>query len=674
VNFTAGDFADLRVDFSRKDPHFRQLAEQPSFVDEQALSFAGTFKLEKLLPGANGFSLPLTVVRSSSGYDPLFLARSDIAAGGIEGLRSPRSGSTTYSLSLRRTAPLANPILGAVVNNLSATSTYVDGGSRSEYQSASRRGFDFSVDYRVADSARMLGPLRWNPSLFRLTSGMSRATERRLSFASPLSFTDDQSLPTLAATNLWRGGGLLELRPFKGLSARWELNSVRDLRKYGDTSAAAIIAGAERERLLGMDGGFERERTVQTGFTLAPAFAQWFRPRIELGTQYSMLRDPNARVLTPRPGVIGVDSLLAQLDSVRLARPDSIVSTLTLPRRVAASQIASTGFTFDFGRLVAAHFSDSARTSRLHRLGRAIAPLDVSVTRTLLSVFDAAAFRPPSGFQLGFGGPAAFRIVSDNPASTAGATTTLLASGSFNLPFGTSLTNRFRRTVTDNWALGLDGLQSRIDGAQTVFPDASLRFVLRPLSRRSPITTLTAAIGYSEASAVSTLPIGIDPANPDLELRERRTSHVRSLPLSASIAWGFGSLSTAAGYTLMQRVDSLAGSLTHSDGAELNVDVGRVFRLPRRLGLPNDIRTRVNYQRSASQVDVFDLAGGPASRLGDQGRSALSLNADTDISQGLLFTLQGSRVVTFDNNLNRRVNQFVLSTVLQIQFYSGQIR
>jgi hypothetical protein len=80
----------------------------------------------------------------------------------------------------------------------------------------------------------------------------------------------------------------------------------------------------------------------------------------------------------------------------------------------------------------------------------------------------------------------------------------------------------------------------------------------------------------------------------------------------------------------------------------------------------------VGYQRSQSENLVFDLAGAKGSRLGDQGRSALSINADTDLSESLLFTLQASRVVSYDNNLNRRVNQFVLSTVLQVQFYGGQ--
>ena len=47
----------------------------------------------------------------------------------------------------------------------------------------------------------------------------------------------------------------------------------------------------------------------------------------------------------------------------------------------------------------------------------------------------------------------------------------------------------------------------------------------------------------------------------------------------------------------------------------------------------------------------------------------MSLNADTDLSETVIFTLQGSRVVTFDNNFNRRATHLVFSTVLQVQFF-----
>jgi hypothetical protein len=50
------------------------------------------------------------------------------------------------------------------------------------------------------------------------------------------------------------------------------------------------------------------------------------------------------------------------------------------------------------------------------------------------------------------------------------------------------------------------------------------------------------------------------------------------------------------------------------------------------------------------------------------------LNGDTDIADNLTFSLQSARIVTFDNNLNRRISQIVLSAVLQISFFAGELR
>ncbi|HJQ19132.1 MAG TPA: hypothetical protein VJ867_02215, partial [Gemmatimonadaceae bacterium] len=704
ANVVAGDFADFRVNLTRRDPHFRQLTDIPSFIDERTLEIAGTFRLDRLLPKLGGFALPLTIVRTSSAFEPLFLSQSDIRGSGIPGLRSPRNDVTTYSLTVRRTTPVRNAILGPLLNNLSATSTYVDGGNRSEYQTANRHNFNFTVDYLVADSARsarlpgflddvlgllpgfmQAGPIgalrnsvfRWNPTQLRVTSGLVRSTDRRLSFSRPVETIDDDPRSSLALTNLWRSGSVLELRPTNGFTARWEIASVRDLRRYGDSSAAGLVVDAERARLLGTDAGFERERLLQTSVSLAPVFSRWFRPRAEFGTQYTMIRDPNARFLLPKPGVIGVDSLLAHLDSMRLVRPDSIVSTLTLPRRLMATQSAGAGFTLDVGRALLA-YGDTARGSLTRRLAGVFAPIDVSLNRSLLAAFDAAAFRPPLGLQFGFGGPAAFRSVRGVPATSAGATTTLVASNALSLPLGTTLTNRYRRTLTRNWALKLDSTQARIDGVQTVFPDVSLRWLFRPLALERLVSSLTATVGYSAASASSSMPIGANPLLPGVELRELRTTHVQSYPVNTSIAWGFGNLSTAAGYTYTKRLDSLSGSLARSTSRDVNVDVGRSFRIPRwigsSIGVRNAVRVRASYQRSQSQNLVYQLSGDAFSRLGDQGRSAFSLSADTDLSEDLLFTLQASRVITADNNLNRRVSQFVLSTVLQVQFAGGPRR
>ena len=175
---------------------------------------------------------------------------------------------------------------------------------------------------------------------------------------------------------------MLELRPTSGFTARWEVQSVRDLRDYGDTSTLASVASRQRQTVFGANAGFERERTLLTSFSFAPGFSSWLRPRGELGTQYNMLRDPNSRSLMPLPGVIGVDSILATRDSLAAA------ASFTLPRRMSAAQTASAGTQLDVARAFAVYIGDS--TDALRRVAHIFAPIDVSYTRSLLSSLDAA--------------------------------------------------------------------------------------------------------------------------------------------------------------------------------------------------------------------------------------------------------------------------------------------
>src|SRR5262249_30266112 len=158
-------------------------------------------------------------------------------------------------------------------------------------------------------------------------------------------------------------------------SARWEFESLRDFRDYRDSSYT-FGSGTQH---IEANPGFERERTISTAFSIAPAMSAWFHPRADFATQYSMLRDPNVRSFTPLPGGIGVDSVLATRDSLQFAR------LFALPRRMTAAQTGSIGTLIDVGTAFAAYTNDS--TAR--RIGRMIAPIDVSYTRSLLASLDA---------------------------------------------------------------------------------------------------------------------------------------------------------------------------------------------------------------------------------------------------------------------------------------------
>jgi hypothetical protein len=115
--------------------------------------------------------------------------------------------------------------------------------------------------------------------------------------------------------------------------------------------------------------------------------------------------------------------------------------------------------------------------------------------------------------------------------------------------------------------------------------------------------------------------------------------------------------------------------VTDSRSHDLTADASRSFKLPREWQMKSALRARFGFQQSTSVSDVSNgLAAGLQSRLADNGRQAITLNADTDIAENLTFSLQSARIVTFDNNLNRRFTQIVLSAVLQISFFAGEMR
>jgi hypothetical protein len=683
IAMNAGDFLDLRLNLSNRDPNYRQLGEEPSFLGQRTLDMGATVRLDKLLPQGLGLALPLTITKLSTANDPFYLSQTDIRGAGIPGLRKPKNDLTTYSLTVRRTTPISASVVGPLLNNLSATSTYVTGVDRTEFQDGNAHNFTFGLDYLVTDdtarTARLpgwvdgslgvlpavlqAGPIgalratafRWNPTQFRITSGIVRGNDRRVSFIRPSSDVADDPAVSTASSRLWRNGGTLAFHPTGGTDVRWEIQSIRDFRDYRDTAAG----GQSRRGPIDVGPGFERERTMLASLSLAPSFSAWFRPRADLGTQYDMLRDPNSQSFTPLPGVIGVDSVLATRDSLAALQRN-------LPRRMMAAQTASVGSTIDVAAALAAYVSDSGLA---RRVGQWFTPVDLSYTRSLLSAVDAAPVNAPLSLQLGLAGPAAFRTIDGLPATTAGETGTWSGSTVFRLPLGASIENRFRRTSTANWIARPDSTQAQVNGSQLQFPDVNVRWAFRPTAATALISNLDAGAGYVRTSAVVSLPNLLGDVPPDI-----RRSHSETFPLSASIAWAVrGGLSTGARYSYTRRVDSLPGSIARSRVDELGVDAGRAFRIPESwgLGLRNDVRTRLGVQRSHLTTFVVDATGGARSRLQDNGRESFNLTADTNLSENLVFTFQGSHVITFDDNLNRRFAQTVFSTVLQIQFFGA---
>ena len=225
--------------------------------------------------------------------------------------------------------------------------------------------------------------------------------------------------------------------------------------------------------------------------------------------------------------------------------------------------------------------------------------------------------------------------------------------------------------ATRNWLRRADQSQIVIDGEQVTLPDLSLRGGWRPRALESFIASIGATAGLA-----ITRQRYVVPATDPLAAADIRTGRVLRYPFGANVQFSEkGGLALSFNLASTFRTDSLPGNVAEARAQELNADASRAFKLPVDWQLKNDLRARLSYQQTTSAAYVQnDFAAGARSRLADNGRRAISLNASTDVAENLTFSLQGAHIVTFDNNLNRRLTQIVLSAVLQYSFFAGELK
>jgi hypothetical protein len=646
LTIVASDFADIRINASKRDPNFRQLAEQPTFLTDNNLDVSSAFHLEKLLPASLGLSIPFTINYTSASIKPLYLSQSDIQGDAIDGLRTPRSAATSMTLSLRRTKQSSGSKWSPILNNLALSSSYTTGASRSEYEDGRAKHFVVGLDFNLS---RALVPdlARWSPTELHLTSIYTNGHDDRVSFLKPAVAIDDTARAVKGRTRTWRNGSSLVFRPFKAASVRWDITSVRDLRGYGTETQLGAIAASDRDRVLGYDTGLERERAMQAGINISPPITAWFRPRLDFGTSYNMLRDPNTLSFT---------------------RPADSTGDLRIPRRLGNSQTTTAGLTLDLPRAVKL-YTDSGSFMRGFLGG--LQPVDINFNRSVLSVYDGSAVPASLAYQLGFGGINNFRQLRGELATSVGLVTQLSVNQSLNLPLGATLAGRYQRINTRNWTRRFEQGQDIVDGTQVVFPDVSLRWSGQPVALKSIISSLGANARVLETRQLN----GTQPLLGEI-IDDRGELRIRSYPVSGSIVFaGARPLASSVGYSFSKRLDAKPGLSSNGDNSDFSVDVSKPWALPADWGARSDLRTRISYQKSQGQNFVFNpQAASRESRLTDNGRRAFSMSADTDVAENLSSSFVISRVESFDRNLNRRFTQTVLSAVMHLQFYAGEFK
>nr|MCU0648297.1 cell surface protein SprA [Gemmatimonadaceae bacterium] len=708
-----GELFELRLGATRRDPNFRQLAESPTFLTQDGVDVSATVRLDKLLPKRWGLAMPLSVHWSGASTAPEFIDRTDIPAAGLAGLRQPRASGAQYALSIRRLggAPPTS-LVGAIASAMAVTATWGNGNSQSAFQRGRRSDYSVRAEWvlpgtsaggavldtaggdpfsgiaPIAPAARdssgtlpswldgLLGRLpkalresgavrglrdgafNWRPQQFRISTQLGRTSQRTTSFLLPASSLLDAGRDVFGLDHTWRTTGVLEFRPAGALTARMDLDQAMDLRDYRGIAvppglSAPVdrgdVAWRERQRLLGLDVGLPRDRAVRSLFSFAPALTSWFTPRIDFSTSATVFRDPNGR------------SLLRTGDSTGAFR---------LPRRVGGSRALTLGAVLDPGRFLAAL---SGEQSAWRRVGKALLPIDLSFTRTYNANFDATPFDPGLGLQFGFAGLETYRQLDRRSSAQAGDTRRLAATSTLQLPLALSITGRVEQIDTDQWnRRALVNAQSLVEGRQRIVPDVTVRWNWRA----KPSASFVQALGWN-ARWLVTRQTFLAPTEA-AGFADQSASRVRSLPLSGSITWGtwLGGVTTNGSVNVARRQDERPGSLTSADSRDLSVDISRAFPLPGSWNFRSPLRTRIGWQQSETESIVAGLGLGAGTRavLANTGRQVFNLNADADVGEQLTLSLTGSQVLNLDRAFNRRLSQTVLSAVLNLRFFSGDMR
>ena len=692
LSMNAGDLADFRVNVSRRDPNFRQLGETPSFLTTSGVSIGTTVHLERMLPAKLGLVLPFNMEYAGAGIDQLFINRSDVRASGIDKLRNPRDRRINTSVALRRATPLTRGWYAPALNGLALSGAWSVGQTQSAFQTGSQANYVMGATLDISDDRReghlpkvvdrLFGILprflresdavrgvraqnyRWQPTQFRITSSLARNANSATSYTKAASAVSDSGRVVTGLNHAWVNAARVEFRPTAGLSGSVDARQVLDLRDYralalgADSTDRRQAAAAERLRVLGASVGLEQERSLTSGVLFQPQGSQWLQPRFDFRSTFRLSKDPNARALL---------------------REDDSTGAFRLPRRLGAAQSLAVVTQLQLGQLIMMRSHDK---SWIHRLGKMIAPADVSWQQDITSNYDNTVYDPGLGYQLGLGGIESFRGVNHNRlATTAGRVQNFSAVGALNLPLSLNVQSRFERGTTETWTRRvLDGFQALITSERRTYPDVTMRWAWRPTRMTKVISMLTVNGRYVVTEQETVVP------NETGALADRsRTTSRRFEPVSASVTWTFlGDLTTNGSVGRDHREDARPGSLIRTDIRRMSFDVARNVHLPKKWNTrTGQMRTRLSYQsdEAVSTVGgVTDRSRSPLttvpalSVLTNNGRRAFNFNADTDVSDVLTFGLTGSHVLSFDRNFNRRLTNTVVSVVLTVKFFAGELR
>ena len=650
VAIAAADVGDLAISLSRRDGQFRQLTDDPSYVTNSAASVSGTLRLDRFLPQRWGVSVPVSFQRILSSSDPFYLDQTDIRADALPGVRTPRSSTSNYSFAARRVR-LSNRGLGRwLFDPVSLSGSYTTGDSRSTLSRAGASSYAVNVAYDIAPNPAVLRlaglGLRLNPSRIRFRSGWAGSDAERFTYLVPIELPGDTARPALSQTRYWLNSGGVQLAPFTGVQLGLDAASTRDLRDYGDSTTMGQVIRQESATLFGANIGIETQRQLNTNLSITPRLVA-IRPRLSIGTTFTMTRDANAR-----------DPVREQGDTA---------GAFHVPVAYGNGRRIEAGAQFDIGRLARAVLPDSGAIARL--LAR-ITGVDLSYSTQQGSTFSRAADPPPPSYQFALGGLDAFREVDGLLAASASRSATLATSGAAVLPLGLRANASFRQTDGIGWTLRADQ-QVPLRSNVREWPSGSVTWAITP-SRRNLgrfLTTISARAGYRQSESVVEQATFGAPSGVTLS-----TTNERVFTPSASLGW-IGGVFTSLDVTRSSADRVNAGNLFRTERNAQNAMLAFSFRPPFQNGSWRSlIRTSANYSLTKNTTCLRRTGTEICVPYVDSRQTQAQLTMDTDLPSNMSAGLQMAYVLNEERQSNRKISQFGITAFIQLAASVGQLR
>ncbi|MEJ2186958.1 MAG: hypothetical protein P8Z36_13590, partial [Gemmatimonadota bacterium] len=434
MNVNAGGFLSASLQLGSEGGRFQQLNENASYQRSTDFGLVTTARLGRLAPESWGLEAPVTVSYSRTGADPIFLPGTDVKAADLPRLRTTQTTQRHVGIALRKTAPSANPWLGAVVDGLSVRAGYgsvvtdqiasaenvrtVDGGISYDEQP-----LDLSVDVVpgfVKNFLRWLapGPVERSDFFSRLANADLRLTPDRISLSASYQHYEDRTYrydgilttaadskvePLESPVQALENRAAVRLHPFQSVIANVAYTSARDLLDPARATPLALqqqAMTAAGTRVAGVNVGWEQNRTVTTDLSIRPRIAAWLRPSRAYSGPFGLQRSP------------------AYLQLLQVAWD----TTALLQRNFRSERHTTEGFVLEPGGFSRALLGgDSAGGGLRHTLNAAtgrLLPVELTWEDGLASSFDRQIARPGLAYQFGLGSIDAFRTIQGDSAAT----------------------------------------------------------------------------------------------------------------------------------------------------------------------------------------------------------------------------------------------------------------